>query len=285
MPTPRLSAATLALLGAALLAVPHDARAQRDEQREPDAFTWAGNVPAGRWIYVKNLNGAIRVERGGDRVEITAERRWGRDGDPKRVRFTAERARDGQSMVVCALWRDDARCDEDGYESGRSRWRDDSGDGWVSVSFVVRVPNGVKVDVRTVNGGVEVSGATAEVVARTTNGSVRAETLGGPVDARTTNGSIFASMRSVGDARDLDFRTTNGSVTVEVPSSLGADVEMSTVNGRVSTEFPVTISGRIDPKRLRATIGGCASETGGCSRHVTMRTVNGSVELRRAGER
>jgi hypothetical protein len=53
---------------------------------------------------------------------------------------------------------------------------------------------------------------------------------------------------------------------------------MSTVNGRVSTEFPVTISGRIDPRRLRATIGDG-------SRRVTMRTVNGSVELRRADAR
>ena len=266
------------LAGAALLAplaLPRAAVAQRDEQREPNAFTWAGSIPAGRWIYVRNLNGPIRVERGGDRVEVAAERRWGRDADPKRVRFTAEKAADGQSMVVCALWSESGSCDEDGYSRERdSRWGDRD-DGWVAVDFVVRVPNGVKVDVRTVNGSLEVRGATAEVIARTTNGGVRAETLGGPVDARTTNGSIFASMRSVGDARDLEFRTTNGSVTVEMPSNLGAEVEMSTVNGRVSTEFPVTISGRIDPKRLRARVGDG-------SRRVSMRTVNGSVELRRA---
>jgi DUF4097 and DUF4098 domain-containing protein YvlB len=82
-------------------------------------------------------------------------------------------------------------------------------------------------------------------------------------------------MRDVGDARDLDFSTTNGSVSVEMPASLGAEVELSTVNGRVSTEFPITVSGRIDPKRLRATIGDGA-------RRVRLRTVNGNVELRRA---
>ncbi len=264
-----------ALAGAALL-LPAAAAAQ-SERREANAFTWQGSVPAGRWIYVKNLNGPIRVERGGDRVEVTAERRWGRDADPRRVRFTAEKARDGQSMVFCALWSESARCDEDGYSDGDRRrdWSDDRDDGWVSVEYTVRVPDGVKVDVRTVNGGVEVRGATAEVVARTTNGTVRAETLGGPVDARTTNGSIHASMRSVGDARDLEFRTTNGSVTVEMPSNLGAEVEMSTVNGRVHTEFPVTVSGRIDPRRLRATIGDGR-------RRVVLRTVNGSIDLRRA---
>lgn len=267
--------AALALAAGALLALPRGAAAQDDDRRrEPDAFTWSGSIPAGRWIYLRNLNGPIRVERGGSRVEVTAERRWSRDADPKRVRFTSTKGDDGQSQVVCALWDEEASCDEDGYHGGdrRDRWSDR---GSVSVHFVVRVPEGVRVDVRTVNGGLEVGGATAEVVARTTNGSVRAETLGGPVDARTTNGSIFASMRQVGDARDLEFRTTNGSVTVEMPSSLGAEVEMSTVNGRVSTEFPVTLSGRIDPRRLRARIGDG-------SRRVTLRTVNGSVELRRA---
>ena len=88
------------LVGAALLAplaafvAPRTADAQRDERREPNAFTWSGSIPSGRWIYVRNLNGPIRVERGGDRVEVIAERRWGRDADPKRVRFTAEKAGD-----------------------------------------------------------------------------------------------------------------------------------------------------------------------------------------------
>ena len=255
MTTPSLlRLASLAVAGGTLLALPRAGTAQdSDERREADAFTWSGSIPAGRWIYLRNLNGPVRVERGGSRVEVTAERRWSRNADPRRVRFTNTRAGDGQSQVICALWDEDATCDEDGYRgSTRSdRWRDRD-EGSVSVHFVVRVPDGVRVDVRTVNGGVEVRGATAEVVARTTNGSVRAETLGGPVDARTTNGSIFASMRDIGDARDLEFRTTNGSVTVEMPSSLGAEVEMSTVNGRVNTEFPVKLSGRIDPRWLRA---------------------------------
>ena len=281
-PSRALRRAVVALALAPLAAaLPRPAAAQDDARRDPRAFTWEGAIPAGRWIYLRNLNGPVRVERGtGDRVEVVAERRWGRGADPERVRFVAEKARDGQSMVVCALWGEDASCDEDGMSgSRRSSWRDDGDDGWVSVHFTVRVPAGVRADLRTVNGGVEVRGATAEVVARTTNGSIRAESEGGPVSARTVNGSITASMRTVGDARDLDFSTTNGSVTVEMPASLGAQVEMSTVNGRVNTEFPVTVSGRIDPRRLTATIGG-----GGGPR-LRLRTVNGSVDLRRAGGR
>jgi hypothetical protein len=263
----------LATAAAALAAAPRAAAAQSDTD-----FTWSGRIPSGRWIYVKNMNGEIRVERGtGSSVEVTARKRANDGGDPASVRIVTLKASDNESMVVCALWSEDSSCDQDSYRGGRNRNRDwDDRRGNVNVTFTVRVPDGVKVDVMTVNGGLQVDGVGAEVVARTTNGSVRAETRGGPVRAHTTNGSITARMGALGDARELDFTTTNGSVTVEVPPSLGAEIEMSTVNGRVETEFPVTLSGRIDPRRLRATIGDG-------SRRVRMKTVNGSVSLRKAG--
>ena len=81
-------------------------------------------------------------------------------------------------------------------------------------------------------------------------------------------------MRTLGDARDLDFSSVNGSVSVEVPSSFGGEVEMSTVNGSLNTEFPATMSGRISPRRLRLTIGDG-------SRRMKLSTVNGSIDLRR----
>ncbi len=263
----------------AAVSLPALASAQYDgaDRVEHNAFSWQGRVPAGRWLYVRNLNGPIRVEStSGDQVLVTADRVTHGDADPRQVRFVVQKADDGQGMVLCALWNAQSTCDERGYHNERnSNGWEGNRQGWVSAAFTVRVPTGVKLDVATVNGGLDVRGATAEVVANTVNGSVRAETDGGPVSARTVNGSVWARMSDAGSAHDLDFATTNGSVTVEMPSSLGAEVELSTVNGRVGTEFPVTLSGRIDPRRLRATIGDG-------SRHVRLRTVNGSVDLRRA---
>lgn len=269
-----LAPLSLALLVPALLAAQSDG----STRVEHNAFTWEGRVPAGRWLYVKNLNGPIRVENGsGDQVVITADRLTRGDANPQEVRFVAQKADDGQGMVICALWGAQSTCDERGYHSERHSgdWEGNHRNGSVTAEFTVHVPRGVKVDLATVNGGLDVRGATAEIIANTVNGGVRAETDGGPVRARTVNGSVWARMSNTGDARDLEFQSVNGSVTVEMPASLGADVELSTVNGRVGTEFPVTISGRIDPRRLRATIGDG-------SRHVRLRTVNGSVDLRRA---
>jgi hypothetical protein len=275
MPTPAPAALALAAV-VALAAVAAPARAQdddRDGRTERNAFSWSGQIPQGRWIYVKNLNGPIRVERAsGSQVEITADRTT-RRGDPRAVRFEARRAADGQGMVVCALWHDGS-CDEDGYRSRNNSWDSGRRDE-VSVAFTVRVPQGVRVDVQTVNGGLEIRGATSEVVARTTNGPVRAESSGGPVTARTTNGPVFARMSSLGGARDLDFTTTNGSVIVEMPDDLGAEVSMATTNGSVSTEFPATVQGRLNPRSLTIRLGDG-------SRRVRLRTTNGNVELRRA---
>ena len=63
MPMPSLQRlASLALVGGALLALPRAAVAQdSDERRETDAFTWSGSIPSGRWIYLRNLNGPVRV--------------------------------------------------------------------------------------------------------------------------------------------------------------------------------------------------------------------------------
>lgn len=265
------------LLPLAFLPALASAGAKASAQVEHNAFTWQGRIPTGRWLYLKNLNGPVRVEpASGDQVVITADRRTQGDADPRQVRFVAKPADDGQSMVVCALWGARSTCDEHGYHGDYDS--DNSGDhrdGSVSVEFTVRVPAGVNVSVATVNGGLDVRGATSAVVARDVNGSVHVESSGGPVSAETVSGSVWARMGSTGDAHDLEFASVNGSVVVEMPASLGADVDLSTVNGRIDTEFPVTMTGRIDPRHLRATVGDG-------SRHVRLRTVNGNVDLRRA---
>src|SRR5919199_5822679 len=247
---------------------------RRDEQRDPDVFRWHGRIPEGNWIRVRNLNGEINVEEAdGDEVEVRGVKHW-RRGDPEDVHFEVKR--DGDNVTICALWFDNSECDADSYRTrGRGGHHDDND---VSVTFTVRLPRGVKVLAATVNGSVEVRGAESEVVANTVNGRVDAETSGGPVEAHTVNGSLRVRMGSAEGDGDLEFATVNGSITVEGPRSLDADVEMSTVNGSVQSDYPLTVSGRFSPRNLHGTIG-----RGGL--RMTLKTVNGSIELRKAGNR
>ena len=261
------------LLGALLaLAALAPAASAQSRQTQQNAFTLSERVPSNAWIRVRNINGEIRVRAAsGDKVEVTASKTW-RRGDPKDVRIETIKGADG-SILVCALWNENARCTEDGYHSDNDGHRNNSNND-TAVDFEVRVPRGVKVGVWSVNGGVSVEGATNEVHAATVNGGVDAISSGGPVTASTVNGSVRVSMGRLEGNQDLDYSTVNGSVIAEFTGDVDADIELRTVNGRFQTDWPVTITGRIDPRHLRATLG-----KGG--RRIRLSTVNGNVELRK----
>ena len=262
------------LIAAVLLSAVAPSMASSQQTSTDMHFKWTGTVPKGQWVRVKNLNGRVTVRASsGNTVEIIGDKTV-RRGDPNSVRIVTRKTADG-GVLVCAFWTENASCDEDSYQShsdgedGGRRSRD------ISVDFTVSLPAGVNVLSSSVNGDVEVEGATGEVDVHTVNGDVRGITSSGPVSAGTVNGSITAKMRSLPGTSDLDFRTVNGSIDLELPSQLDADVELRTVNGGFRTDFPMTLSGRVSPRRLNATIG-----KGG--RRLRATTVNGSIELRKA---
>jgi len=223
-------------------------------------FRWTGALASGRWVYARNLNGSVRVERGtGTQLEVTAVKRY-RRGNPEDVTVEVKRVGSGEGdVLVCGIWKDITDvCDERDYRTfnnnrRRDRYRDNDDDD-VSLEITVRVPEGVKVDVSSINGGLDITGATSVVEAHTVNGGIDARSTGGPVNASTVNGDIDVRMGTMG-TQNLDFSTTNGSVTVTVPDGLNADITMRTVNGSVGSDFPMTVNGRISPRRIAATIG------------------------------
>jgi hypothetical protein len=256
---------------AALVVAPAALHAQ-DRQTLRD-FTLSERVPAGQWIRVRNLNGDVNVRAStSDKVEVVGTKSW-RRGDPKDVRIETKKSSDG-SILVCAIWSDNTRCTEEGYSTHNDGWRRGDRNNDVAVDFEIRVPKGVKVGVWSVNGGVSVDGASSEVRAGTVNGSVEAVSMGGPVQASTVNGSVHATMGRFEGDQDLDYSTVNGTVVAEFTGDVDADIDLSTVNGRFQTDWPVTLTGKINPKHLRATLG-----KGG--RRIRLSTVNGNVELRK----
>lgn len=240
-------------------------------QRTGSDFSWEGRIPSGRWLYIRNLNGAIRVEKAtGNTAEVTAIKRVNRgNGDDVRIEVKKVGTDD---VIICALWNQNTTCDEDGYRTrGENNWRRGND---VSVEFTVKLPDGVKLVSSSVNGSIRIEGATSEVNASTVNGGISARSSGGPVRASTVNGDIDVRMKELG-TEDLEFETVNGSIEIELPTDLDADLDMRTVNGRVNSDFPLTLSGRINPRHIRATVG-----KGG--RRLKFSTVNGSVDIRKS---
>jgi hypothetical protein len=262
---------TTVLAGLALAAAAGTARAQQSVPgaRETDStFEWSGAIESGSWLRIRNLNGSIEVRpASGSTAQVRAEKHW-RRGDPRQVHFAL--VRDGANVTICALWDEDDTCDAGGMHAhGHGHDRGD-----VSVRFTVELPNGVKIDAGTVNGGVDVRDAGAEVIAKTVNGHVDAVSRSGPVTASTVNGSVRAHMEALSGSGDLRYSTVNGSIVLEVPATLDAELDMRTVNGALSSDFPLIVTGRVNPRHLRATVG-----KGG--RRIELSTVNGSIELRK----
>lgn len=244
-------------------------------QERDDSFRWSGGIEAGRTVFVRNLNGPIRVEAAsGATAEVRAAKVW-RRGDPKDVKITAARTARGD-ILVCAIWEGrNTRCDEDGYSSGSDgSWTLDRRDNDVSVEFTVYLPRDAKFDGSTVNGALAIAGATAGVTARTVNGGIEAASTGGPVSAKTVNGGIRVRAGSIGDG-PVEYETVNGSVTLELPASLDANLDITTVTGNVTSDYPVTIEGRFSRRRLQGQVG-----KGGPV--LRLKTVNGSIRLLKA---
>ena len=256
--------AALLTIAALVLSVPPRAAAA-------DAFQWHGSIGPGRSIEIKGVNGDVRAEpSGSNEVEVVAEKRAMRD-DPESVRIDVV-PHDGD-VTVCAVYptRDASRPNECvPGEGGRMNVQNND----VTVRFTVKVPAGVRLIGRTVNGDLEAKHLNGPVVLSTVNGSVDFSTSASG-RAKTVNGTIHGEMGRADWDDTLDFSTVNGSISLTLPSDLNADVKAQTVNGDISTDFPLTVSGRISRRRLEGTIGG-----GG--RTLSLETVNGGITLKRS---
>lgn len=234
-------------------------------------FQWRGAVAPGRAIEIKGVNGDIRAEpAGGNEVEVVAVKRADRD-NPDTVRIEVVPHAGG--ITVCAVYpsRDGQRPNECAPgDAGRMNVQNSD----VTVRFTVRVPAGVTLIGKTVNGDVETGRLFGDVVLKTVNGSVTFSTAGG-ARASTVNGSIKGEMGRADWSDTLEMHTVNGGINLTLPSTLSTDVKASTVNGDINmSDFAVTVTGRVSRRRLEGTIGG-----GG--RLLSLESVNGSITLKR----
>jgi Toastrack DUF4097 len=247
---------------AALLLLPRAASAQD--------FQWHGAIARGQAIEIKGVNGDVRAEpSGSNEVDVVAVKRGHRDS-PDSVRIDVVPHAGG--VTICAVYpsRDGQKPNEClPGDAGRMNVQNND----VSVRFTVRVPAGVALIGKTVNGEIEAMRLNGDVTLATVNGSVTFSTTGGG-RASTVNGSIRGEMGRADWSNTLNMATVNGSITLTLPPDLNTDVKATTVNGDISSDFPMTVSGRISRRRVEGTIGG-----GG--RLLSLDSVNGSITLKR----
>jgi hypothetical protein len=238
----------------------------RSAVQEP--FRWRGEIPRGQTLEVRGIIGPITATRAsGSETEVIAVRRAGRYGDPERIRFETLRHADG--VTICAVYpsRDidrPNRCSADAGDEIDLRRYD------AEVHWTVRVPAGVALSARTVDGDVNATGLASDIRAATVDGDVRVATTGA-ASAATVDGDITAKVDRV--AGPLSFTTVDGDIHVALPANVDAQISMSTLDGEIRTDFPLG-------ERKSGWVGRSASATlGRGGPAISLKTIDGDITL------
>ncbi|HJZ94554.1 MAG TPA: sigma-70 family RNA polymerase sigma factor [Gemmataceae bacterium] len=178
-----------------------------------------------------------------------------------------------------------------------------------SVSAEVRVPAGAVLDLRTDNGGVQVTGGTGNVAVQTANGSIQVKDGKGPMRLTTRNGSIAASgatgrvelstsngridlqaekavvtahtsngeVRFSGSLADgkHSLTTSNGRLQLTLPAGARFRVDATTSLGAIENDFGEGASARVGGVHLQTTVGDDPKAT------IMLKTSNGGIEIRK----
>lgn len=212
-------------------------------------------LQAGGRFSLENVNGRVEVVTWDEpRVRIEADKAASSEEALERVRV--EIAGEGDRVEVRT------RVPHGTFFGGTGR-----------VSYRITLPASARVDVRTVNGSVEVRGVAGTVKASTVNGSVSVRDAAGEVEASTVNGGIDADYRSAPASGRHRFSTTNGGIDVTLPRDAGGRLEAHVVNGGIHCEFDLT-DGQKSRRRLEGRLGPGDAQ-------FELGTVNGGIHVSR----
>ncbi len=102
----------------------------------------------------------------------------------------------------------------------------------------LRVPRRTSLKLTTVNAGdIEVRGVEGELELGNTNGPITALDVAGSVVAQTINGDLKVTLRSVAPDKPMSFTNMNGDIDVTLPASVKADLRMRSDVGEILTDF------------------------------------------------
>lgn len=286
-------------------------------------FHFRRELATGTRFAVRNIIGDVRVEAGtGREVEVTARKKPGRHGDPEDVEIKAVEMTGGVAICVFYPNQRDSRSDRnrDDERAERRRRREDAEDDdddrparrrsrepdpchrdsdWngnnrndTSVDIVVRLPAGVRADLKTVSGDVSAEGIRGTLEIASVSGDVHladfqgdvldATTVSGDVDlARVTAREVTAETVSgevsfsgpLDPKGAYDFKTLSGDVTLTLPREPDARMSAVTFSGDVRSDFPVQSRDRRHRNRFQATWGSGTAQ-------LDLESFSGDIKIR-----
>ena len=215
-------------------------------------------------IDLDNINGSVHIST------------W----DRNEVKLDAIKSADVKERL------DEARIEIDSgkdYLSIRTKYKDHDltfNDHWhnnpASVEYTLTVPSAVRLDeIKLINGGLDITGASGEVRASCINGKLVAHNLSGRARLSTINGHLDARFDQL-TGRSLELSSVNGSVELTIPSDSKAEIDASTVSGSIDNDFGLRVNHhRYVGHDLRGELAGGGTR-------IELKNVNGRIEVRHA---
>lgn len=181
-----------------------------------------------------------------------------------------------------------------------------------SVTFIVRLPENVKLTAITRDGAIDVEKVTGALNLRSGDGSIRASSVTGDVTLHTSDGALTledvngrlslesgdGSIRAQGRFDHLHVKTGDGSITIEADdgSAMKDDWDISTGDGSISFQVPRAFNAEVDASSrdgsVRSDIDGLTASNdddddrgtlrgriGSGGHTVTLRSGDGSISV------
>lgn len=192
-----------------------------------------------RTIDIDNIWGSVEVTGGaGNQVEVVitksirAENQEGLARAKKEVTLDITQPDGGVRMFVDGPFRcNRSNCD------GCINIRGEDTNYIVKMDFKVKVPERMKMKLRTVNeGNVRVTNVIGDYRVHNVNGHIDMVDVGGSGKARTVNGHVKVSFRE-NPKENSDFGSINGDVVLAMARNFAADLRFKTFNGEVFSDY------------------------------------------------
>jgi hypothetical protein len=159
------------------------------------------------------------------------------------------------------------------------------------VEIIIQMPREGRVNLRTGDGKIELTGLKGEMDLNTGDGSEILDGVDGKLRAKTSDGHIRAHGRfseldlktgdghvevraAAGSSLGSGWRleTGDGSVSLDLPGDLAADVDLHTGDGHIDLDMPITTEGKIHEGQVHGKLNGGGSL-------LTIHTGDGSIHL------
>ncbi len=126
-------------------------------------------------------------------------------------------------------------------------------------------------EAKTSGGSINLENIKGSTLATTSGGNLGLSEIEGKIDAHTSGGNITARLH--GSNEGILLRTSGGSITLEVPSSISADVDATTSGGSVRCDLPISIRGKMEEDELTGSINGGGNL-------IRLKTSGGNIHIR-----